>query len=212
MVLLKNENKILPIAKETKKIVVVGEHANSSGLQSGGWSINWQGTKGNYKGSTNILEGINKIAKGNVVYDADATKNHFDADVAIIVVGEIPYAEFFGDIGHESNQLQLTLTEKHKKYINTYADKGVKTVVVLISGRPLVVTEDIDKSDAFVAAWLPGSEGDGVAEVLFGDYNFKAKLPHSWPKSVEDYNGKYGPNFWDNSIEPLFKLGYGLQY
>ena len=212
MVLLKNEDKILPIAKETKKIVVVGEHANSSGLQSGGWSINWQGTKGNYKGSTNILEGINKIAKGNVVYDADATKNHFDADVAIIVVGEIPYAEFFGDIGHESNQLQLTLTEKHKKYINTYADKGVKTVVVLISGRPLVVTDDIDKSDAFIAAWLPGSEGDGVAEVLFGDYNFKGKLPHSWPKYVEDYKGKYGPNFWDNSIEPLFKLGYGLQY
>jgi beta-glucosidase len=89
---------------------------------------------------------------------------------------------------------------------------GVKTVVVLVSGRPLVVTDQMKKSDAFIAAWLPGSEGDGIAEVLFGDYNFKGKLPHSWPKSVEDFNGKYGPNFWNPSIEPLFSYGYGLKY
>lgn len=89
---------------------------------------------------------------------------------------------------------------------------GVKTVVVLISGRPLVVTDEIEKSDAFVAAWLPGSEGDGVAEVLFGDYDFKGKLPHSWPKSEEDFETKYGPNFWDQSITPLYELGYGLNY
>jgi len=212
LVLLKNNEKTLPLSKETKKIVVVGEHANSSGLQSGGWTINWQGTKRNYKGSTSILKGIKKQAKGNVVFDKNATRNHFDADVAIIVVGENPYAEFLGDIGHESNQLSLTLTKKHQKLIDTYQDKGVKTVVVLVSGRPLVVTEQIEKSDAFVAAWLLGSEGDGVAEVLFGDYNFSGKLPHSWPASVEDYNGKYGPNFWDDSITPLFKLGYGLKY
>ena len=75
-----------------------------------------------------------------------------------------------------------------------------------------MVTEEIELSDAFVVAWLPGSEGDGVAEVLFGDYDFKGKLPHSWPRSLEDFNGKYGPNFWDNSIKPLYPLGYGLQY
>tara|TARA_R110002126_G_scaffold291495_1_gene453208 strand:+ start:51770 stop:53572 length:1803 start_codon:yes stop_codon:yes gene_type:complete len=212
LVLLKNTEKTLPLSKETKKIVVVGEHANSSGLQSGGWTINWQGTNKNYKGATNILKGIKKQAKGKVVFDKDATGNHFDADIAIIVVGENPYAEFFGDIGHESNQLTLTLSEKHQKYINTYQEKGVKTVVVLVSGRPLVVTEQIEKSDAFVAAWLLGSEGDGVAEVLFGAYNFSGKLPHSWPASIEDYKDKYGPNFWDDSIKPLFKLGYGLKY
>jgi beta-glucosidase len=212
LVLLKNEDAILPLSKETNKIVVVGEHANSSGLQSGGWTVNWQGTKNNYNGATTILEGIKKQAKGKVVYDKDATQNHFDADVAIIVVGEIPYAEFFGDIGHESNQLKLTLTEEHQKYIKTYQENGIKTVVVLVSGRPLVVTNQIEKSDAFVAAWLLGSEGDGVAEVLFGDFNFSGKLPHSWPKSIQDFNGKYGPNFWNNSIQPLYPLGFGLKY
>ncbi len=82
----------------------------------------------------------------------------------------------------------------------------------MISGRPLVVSDQIEQSDAFIAGWLPGSEGDGVAEVLFGESNFKGKLPHSWPKSVEDFNGKYGPNFWDDSITPLFPFGYGLSY
>lgn len=212
LVLLKNEHNLLPISKTTKKIVVIGEHANSAGLQSGGWSINWQGTLENYKGATTILDGIKKQSKGEVVYDKNATENHFDADLAIIVVGEIPYAEFFGDIGHESNQLQLTLTGEHQKYIKTYTEKGVKTLIVLISGRPLVVTEQINSSDAFVAAWLPGSEGDGIAEVLFGDYNFKGKLPHSWPKEVNDYEKKYGPNFWDKTIKPLFEFGFGLEY
>ncbi len=212
LVLLKNEDNVLPLSKKTKKILVVGEHANSSGLQSGGWTKHWQGTKENYKGATTILEGIKKHAKGKVVYDKDATKNCFDADVAIIVVGEVPYAEFFGDIGHESNQLTLTLTSSHQKYIKTYQEKGIKTVVVLVSGRPLAVTNEIENSDAFVAAWLLGSEGEGLAEVLFGDFNFSGKLPHSWPKNVKDYQNKYGPNFWDLTIEPLYKFGYGLKY
>jgi len=212
LVLLKNQTQILPLSKETKKIVVVGEHANSAGLQSGGWTIHWQGTKENYKGATTILDGIKQHAKGEVVFDEKATKQQFDADVAIIVVGENPYAEFFGDIGQESNELELTLTKEHQQYIKTYQEQGVKTIVVLVSGRPLVVTEQINKSDAFVAAWLLGSEGDGVAEVIFGDYNFKGKLPHSWPTSIEDYKGKYGPNFWDDSIKPLFPFGFGLSY
>ena len=212
IVLLKNKNKVLPLDKETKKIVVVGEHANSSGLQSGGWTVNWQGTKENYKGATTILEGIKKHAKGNVEYDKEATQNHFDADIAIIVVGETPYAEFFGDIGHESNTRKLTLTEEHQNYIKTYSEKGIKTIVVLVSGRPLVVTDQIETSDAFMATWLIGSEGDGVAEIIFGDFNFSGKLPHSWPKSEEDYKGKYGPNFWDKTIQPLYPLGYGLKY
>lgn len=212
LVLLKNEKNILPLEKILPKIVVVGEHAVSAGLQSGGWTIDWQGADRNYQGATTILEGIKKLARGEVIYDQHATNVQEDADVAIIFIGEKPYAEFFGDVGHEVSDFELFLTESHKHYIDAYANKGVKTVVVLLSGRPLVTTKEIDQSDAFVAAWLPGSEGDGVAEVLFGDHDFKGKLPHSWPKSIDDYKSKYGPNFWDDSIEPLFPFGFGLQY
>ncbi|MBV1887784.1 MAG: glycoside hydrolase family 3 C-terminal domain-containing protein, partial [Urechidicola sp.] len=203
LVLLKHENNVLPIDKKTKKIVVVGEHANNSGLQSGGWTMAWQGVKENYKGATTILQGVQNLAEGSVVFDELGIGNHTNADIAIIVIGEEPYAEFFGDVGHPESNCQLTLTKAHQKYIDAYSKKGVKTIVILISGRPLVVTKQIEQSDAFIAAWLPGSEGDGIAEVLFGDYNFKGKLPHSWPKSVEDFNGKYGPNFWDDSITCL---------
>jgi len=202
----------LPIDKNSSKIVVVGEHANNAGLQSGGWTIGWQGVGHNYVGSTTILEGIKSISKGEVIYDVEATGNHTDTDVAIVVVGETPYAEVFGDIGDGNGQYRLRLSEKHRNYISAYSNKGIKVIVILISGRPLVVTPEIAQSDAFVAAWLPGSEGDGIAEVLFGDYNFTGKLPHSWPKSEEDFNGKYGPNFWSNSIVPLFEFGYGLNY
>ncbi len=212
LVLLKNKDEILPLSKELKKIVVVGEHADNTGLQSGGWSINWQGSTESYAGSTSILKGIEKLAKGKVIYDRDASGDHADADVAIVVIGETPYAELFGDIGGVIGAYELTLTEEHQQYINSYVDKGVKVVTVFISGRPLVTTRQIEQSDAFIAAWLPGSEGDGIAEVLFGDFNFKGKLPHSWPASVEDYNGKYGPNFWDDSVKPLFPFGFGLNY
>lgn len=211
MVLLKNENQILPLRKKSK-IVVVGPFANNSGFQSGGWTIDWQGRSENYQGATIILEGIKKISDSEVKFDPDGTADFEEVDVAIIVVGENPYAEFFGDIGGEMDLFQLTLTEEHQKLIQGYAEKGIKTVVVLISGRPLVVTEQIEQSDAFIAAWLPGSEGDGIAEVLFGQFDFKGKLPHSWPKSDDDFQGKYGPNFWDNSIEPLFPFGFGLTY
>jgi len=210
LVLLKNENNVLPL-KKNAKIVVVGEFADNSGLQSGGWTVNWQGMTENYAGATTILEGIRKFSKGEVVYNKDGSGND-DADIAVIVVGETPYAEFFGDIGGVMNKYQLTLTEAHQTLIDTYSAKGIKTVVVLISGRPLVVTKQLEQVDAFVAAWFPGSEGVGIAEVLFGEYDFKGKLPHSWPKSEEDYQGKYGPNFWDGSIEPLFPIGFGLRY
>lgn len=203
---------MLPIDKKIKKIVVFGEHANNTGLQSGGWTLVWQGLGQNYKGSTTILDGVKSIAKGEVIYDADGTGNYIDADVAIIVVGETPYAEVFGDIGDGKGKYPLNLTEQHQNYIKNYTNKGVDIIVVLISGRPLVVTNEINESDAFVVAWLPGYEGDGIAEVLFGDYNFMGKLPHSWPKSEEDFKGKYGPNFWDDSIIPLFGLGFGLNY
>lgn len=212
LVLLKNDNGTLPIPENADKIVVIGEHADNTGLQSGGWTIRWQGLDSSYNGSTTILEGIQQIAEGEVIYDTTATSQHSDADYTIIVVGEQPYAEFFGDIGDERSSCSLTLTEIHQKYIDTYKDKDTKLIVILISGRPLVVTNDIIKSDAFVAAWLPGSEGDGIAEVLFGQYDFTGKLPHSWPSNVDDFKGKYGPNFWNDNPNPLYDIGFGLQY
>lgn len=212
LVLLKNENNILPIKKDAR-IVVVGEFGNNSGLQSGGWTVNWQGMTENYAGATTILDGIKKLAKHEVVYDPDGNANVDNVDVAVIVLGETPYAEFMGDIGGVMNKYQLTLTPEHQGLVDKYTAKGIKTVVVLISGRPLVVSKQLEQADAFVAAWFPGSEGDGIAEVLFGDYDFKGKLPHSWPASVEDYEGKkYGPNFWDSTIQPLFPFGFGLTY
>ncbi len=212
MVLLKNDGAPLPIPGSAEKIVVVGEHAGNAGLQSGGWTIAWQGVSRDYRGATTILQGIEKEAPGKVIYDERATGNHTDADVVIIVVGETPYAEFMGDIGGEESDYQLTLSREHQRYVEAYAGKGPAVVVVLISGRPLVTTGQIALSDAFVAAWLPGSEGDGIAEVLFGRFGFSGKLPHSWPASTGDYTGTYGPNFWDGTSEPLFEYGYGLEY
>ena len=212
LVLLKNENKTLPLKKETKKIVVVGEHANNSGLQSGGWTVNWRGTANNYKGATTILEGIQKLSYGDVVYDTLADGLVRDADIAIIVVGENPYVEFFGDIGDGTGEFTLDLKKEHKDYIDSYVDIGIPTVVILISGRPMIITDELNKTDAFVVGWLPGSEGDGFAEVLFGDYNFTGKLPHSWPANLNQYEGKYGPNYWNIDANPLFQFGYGLAY
>ena len=210
LVLLKNSDNILPL-KGDMRIVVVGEFAENTGIQSGGWTIHWQGMTEDYKGATSILQGIQQHSNAQILYDLDGSKG-YDADVAIVVVGETPYAEFFGDVGGEINAYQLRLTKEHQNYINTYKEKGMPVVVILISGRPLVTTHQIDQSDAFIAAWLPGSEGDGIAQVLFGEYDFKGKLPHSWPKSEDDFKGKYGPNFWDNSLEPLFPFGFGLSY
>ena len=212
LVLLKHENNVLPIKKETKKIVVVGEHADNAGLQSGGWTVAWQGVQENYSGATTILEGIRAKAKGEVIYDVHANENHTDADVVIIVVGETPYAEFMGDVGEGRGVPKLTLNSKHQKYIDTYKNNDTKIITILISGRPMVTTKQINQSDAFIAAWLPGSEGDGIAEVLFGEYNFTGKLPHSWPQSVENFKDKFGPNFWDKSIKPLFEFGFGMKY
>lgn len=212
LVLLKNDSRTLPIDKETKKIVVVGPHGNNTGLQSGGWTIYWQGTAENYRGATTIYEGIKEISNGEVVYDPYGNEGYFDADIAIVVVGEHPYAEMYGDIGDGTGNHTLNLSEENVGIIKSYLNKVPKVVVILVAGRPLVVTNEIDDSDAFVMAWLPGSEGGGVAEVLFGDYDFMGRLPHSWPKSMSDFDGNYGPNMWDNSIKPLYPFGYGLTY
>jgi beta-glucosidase len=184
LVLLQNENVALPIDRTAATLVyVAGEAADDEGIQSGGWTIEWQGVTGqDIAGATTILEGIQSIAGDGVAveYDRDGRfSGDARAAVGIAVVGERPYAEGSGDAA------DLGLTDADIELIGRVAERSEKTVVVLVSGRPLVITEALPLADAWVAAWLPGSEGQGVADVLFGDAPFSGTLPYAWPRSME---------------------------
>jgi beta-glucosidase len=199
LVLLKNENNILPIAKDAN-VFVAGSDANSLKNQCGGWTIYWQGMySDNDTSGTKILKGIQNLSTGNVDYNVGGygAAGH---DVAIVVVGETPYAEGFGD----KTDLHLSTTDVNT--INRVRDSGVPYVIVLVSGRPMIVTSQIADANAFVAAWLPGTEGQGVAEVLFGDYGFTGKLSFSWPTQMS----QIPINIGDSNYNPLFSFGYGL--
>lgn len=209
LVLLKNgkstSQPLLPLPKKAPKILVAGSHADNLGYQCGGWTIEWQGVAGNdLTVGTTILSAIKKTVDPStqVVYqknpDANFVKSN-EFDYAIVVVGEVPYAEMFGD---SSN---LTITEPGPSTINNVCG-AVKCVVVVVSGRPVVLEPYVDKIDALVAAWLPGTEGQGVADVLFGDYGFTGKLARTWFKSVDQLPMNVG----DRNYNPLFPFGFGL--
>ena len=210
LVLLKN-NGVLPIDKDGK-VIVVGSHADNVAYQSGGWTKKWQGAHvdlhGNpareVAGATSIIDGIRNVIGDENVIDAGVADFRDDADVAIVVVGETPYAEGIGD----RTAAELVLAEEQRELIRRYSDAGLEVVTVLISGRPLLVNEQIERSAAFVAAWLPGSEGQGIADVLFGEHNFSGRLSFSWPRDVEQIPINVG----DNEYDPLFEYGYGLTY
>ena len=178
---------------------MIGSHGNNSGLQSGGWSIHWQGQTESYRGATTIFEGINTLGT-NVEYAEHGCYNGMAADKAVVVVGEDPYAEMAGDTD------KLWLRDAHKKLIKDCKDLGKKVIVVLISGRVLVIEPDLKQSDAFVAAWLPGSEGAGVADFLFAADGFKphGKSPYAWPVDAADL--PLAPD----AEHALFQFGYGL--
>ncbi len=254
LVLLKNENDILPLRKGAR-IIVAGKNANDCGHQCGGFTVAWQGVsdqknvfgesmdniltsgygsnagvqKGKIEGGTSIWDGIRAVApnaelnpKGN---KADPSKH----DVGIVVIGETPYAEGMGDIRQGDDTIvemgsqikglmkvlhpygaSLSLNELHPEdlqAIKNITNKGIPAVVILISGRPLIIEKELEAASAFVAAWLPGSEGDGVADILFGDYDFHGKLSFTWQKSR-------GENFrkGDENYNPLFPFGYGMTY
>ena len=205
LVLLKNENKVLPLPKYTRTIFIAGEGANDIGMMCGGWTISWQGAMGNIQPGTTILQAIEKtVSPGAVVkYDRDG---NFDgmADIGIAVVGEQPYAEGVGDT------LNLDLSSENIALIQRVKEHSKKTVVILISGRPLVVTEQLGLMDALVAAWLPGTEGQGVADVLFGDAPFTGKLPYTWPRWSEQLPFDFKNLPKDGCDAPLFPFGYGL--
>src|SRR5687768_593143 len=202
LVLLKNDAKTLPIAG-AKRIHVAGRNADDLGAQSGGWTITWQGKRGPVTTGTTILEAIRRAAgpKTQVTFAADGS-GAAGADLAIVVVGEDPYAEFLGD------REDLALADADLKALALVKQAAVPVVTVVISGRPLILGSALESSAAVVAAWLPGTEGDGVADVLFGRFPPAGKLPFTWPRSMDQIPMNVG----DSNYEPLFPYGFGLTY
>lgn len=228
LVLLKNDNNILPFNKNTR-LLVAGKNANNRGHQCGGFTVQWQGLTNNegIEGGTSIWEGISKIAPNAVLSEDGAAADSSKFDAALVIIGEKPYAEGLGDVRVNGNvetgstlikpgevffpySSTLELAKTHPEdfaVIKAIASKGIPVAAILISGRPLVVNKELEEVKAFVAAWLPGSEGLGVSDVIFGDYDFNGKLSFSWPKS-DDENWNLG----DENYDPLFPYGFGLSY
>ncbi|XP_065628060.1 uncharacterized protein LOC112018089 isoform X1 [Quercus suber] len=210
LILLKNgkdpEKPFLPLDKNARRILVIGRHADDLGYQCGGWTITKYGTSGRITIGTTILEGIKEAVgeHSEVIYEqnpSSATFEDLQFSYAIVVVGEPAYAEGRG------YNVELKIPFDGANVINMVAER-VPTLVVLISGRPLVLEPELlEKMDALVAAWLPGSQGEGVADVVFGDYEFQGKLPVTWFKRVDQLPMNYG----DEHYDPLFPLGFGLK-
>ena len=257
LVMLKNDEEVLPLDRD-KRVLVAGKNAHNRGHQCGGFTIAWQGVRENEDiiGGTSIWEGIQATAPNAVLSSVDGADADPEMhDVAVVVIGELPYAEMKGDIrvkeltrgngttpepapkakdkpeeygGDNNPQAQadtpsnLTIMDEetygthlyhHELHpedlvtIDNIRSRGVPVVVVMVCGRPLVVNRELESSKAFVVAWLPGSEGQGVADVIFGDHDFHGKLSFSWPR-FDDENWNLG----DEDYNPLFPIGYGLKY
>lgn len=204
MVLLKNENQTLPLSKKTARIHVAGRSADNLGNQCGGWTITWQGQSGPVTiNGTTVLTAVRKTVSAEtlVTYSDDGTRAE-GADVGIVVIGEKPYAEGYGD------RAVLEISPEDQKVVANMKKAGIPIVVVLFSGRPLILGDVLEQADALIAAWLPGTEGQGIADVLFGDYNPTGKLSFTWPRSMS----QIPINIGDEPYDPLFKYGYGLSY
>jgi beta-glucosidase len=203
LVVLKNDKKLLPIAPTAKRIHVAGVSANDIGIQCGGWTIAWQGQPGAVTKGTTILEGLKAAVKTGteVTYAADGTGAK-GADLAIVVVGERPYAEMFGD------STDLAINKDDLKVLDAVKASGVPYVVVVVSGRPVILGDLATQAGAIVAAWWPGTEGAGVADVLTGAYKPTGKLSFSWPKAADKARSHKG----DAGYDPQYPLGFGLSY
>jgi beta-glucosidase len=215
-VLLKNSAQALPLSAKSK-IYVAGRNADNIGHQAGGWTISWQGESGAAIPGTTILQGIREDApNAQVTYSADASAPTAGADVGVVVVGESSYAEGYGDVGGpecgwcspaQQEEKSLELQPADKAAIDKVCSAIATCVVVVVSGRTQIVTGQLGEIDALVAAWLPGSEGGGVADVLFGRRPFTGRLSVSWPASADQVPINVG----DANYQPLFPFGWGLR-
>lgn len=203
LVLLKNQKSALPFGPATRRILVVGSMADDIGAQSGGWTIEWQGLRGNITPGTTILEALREQRSGlQIDYAPYASRlegfngNRYDA--IIVVIGEDPYAEGIGDnLFPAVDPLDTRLVEAAREQFTA------PVITILLSGRPLILDAVLEDSDAFIAAWLPGTEGGGITDVLWNDRPFTGTLPYDWPVDVSSIRG-FG--------DPLFPLGSGLSY
>jgi beta-glucosidase len=200
LVLLKNKRHALPLSKNLKHLVVVGKSADDLEIQCGGWTISWQGS-GQLTRGTTILQAIRQTVspETEVTFSSDGNdiKN---ADAVVVVIGELPYAEYKGD------RTNLDLAPEDAILVARARAAGAPVVTLLLSGRPLILGSALDASDAFIAAWWPGTEGQGVADVLFGDVKPTGKLPREWPRN----SNQFAANKMDG--QPLLKFGFGLTY
>ncbi|OFX90012.1 MAG: hypothetical protein A2W99_08355 [Bacteroidetes bacterium GWF2_33_16] len=203
MVVLNAKNNVLPLKKNNQKILVAGSLASDLGAQCGGWSITWQGSNGDITLGINILKGIQNLTETSEIIYSETGDFTESIDIAVVVVGEkSPYAEGAGD------RTSLNLDQSDVNLIKKIKEKGIPTIALLISGRPMIIGEIMPYTDAIIAAWLPGTEGDGIAEILFGDYSPSGKLTHSWPKNMS----QIPINIDDNNYDPLFEYKHGLHY
>jgi beta-glucosidase len=200
LVVLKNDNNVLPLSK-TAKVALAGGSAQNSGNQCGGWTITWQGQTGDViPGATSIRTAMEaEIGAANVVYSSNGSGTS-GAAVGVAVIGEKPYAEGMGD--------RTDLTVPEASTVMALKAAGLKVVVVLIAGRPMILDPIMPYADAIVMAWLPGSEGAGVTDVLFGDVKPSGKLPMTWPRSMQQIPINVG----DATYDPLYPFGHGLTY
>jgi beta-glucosidase len=202
MVVLQAKNDILPLKKDGQTILVAGALASNLGAQCGGWTISWQGGTGNITPGTTILEGMMDVAESSeIIYAANGDHNG-SVDVAVLVIGEkTPYAEGAGD------RTSLNLDATDINLIKKLKEEGIPTVALIVSGRPLIIGEAAAYADATIAVWYPGTEGDGIADILFGDFQPTGQLSHSWPKEMK----QIPINVEDSNYNPLFPYKHGLQ-
>jgi beta-glucosidase len=201
LVLLKNDRGVLPL-KKNAKVHLAGKSADDLGNQCGGWTISWQGASGLQIDGTTIRQGVEHVVGAPAVsYSRDGTDGK-GATVGVAVIGEFPYAELKGD------RTNLALDSDDVKAVQNLKAAGLPVVVVLVTGRPLILEPILAAADAVLVAWLPGTEGQGVADILFGDYAPTGKLSHSWPRSMQ----QIPINIGDANYDPLFPYEFGLTY
>jgi beta-glucosidase len=218
-VLLRNQRGALPLSNKTD-LYVAGSNANNIGNQAGGWTLTWQGGSTNVIPGQTILQGIRQASKGGVTYSQDASAPIPKGATGVVVVGETPYSEGFGDVngpqwgfdpgdhGVLRPQQKMLLNDTDKAAIDKVCAKAAKCVVVVVSGRPLIIDPaQLNSMDALVEAWLPGAEGGGVSDPLFGKTPYMGKLPVTWPKTIDQEPINVG----DANYHPLYPYGWGLR-